>query len=216
MKKLVIFDLDGTLLNTIKDLGVATNYALEKNGYPTHALEKYPFFVGNGVSNLIKRALPEGHKDDETIARLRVDFKAYYDAHNTDFTSIYDGIVELIAELRERGLVLAVASNKYEEATTKLVTHYFKNNEFNMICGQLDNFPIKPDPSIVFKIISNVGDITKNEVLYIGDSGVDMETARRAGVESVGVSWGFRPIDELQSAGACHIVNSPDEILQYI
>lgn len=211
MKNLVIFDLDGTLINSIKDLGAATNYALGKHGYPQHPLESYPMFVGNGVNKLIERALPEENRSEKTILALRKDFTEYYDEHNTDFTVPYDGIVSLLDNLREKGLMVAVASNKYEAATVKLVHHFFPNIEFVAICGQKEGVPVKPDPSVVFEILAASG-VRKQDTLYVGDSGVDMETARRACVDSVGVTWGFRSIAELQESNAGVIVSKAEEI----
>ena len=121
MKKLVIFDLDGTLLNTIEDLGNAANYALSLNGYPTHSLASYPFFVGNGVRNLIRKALPDDMRTDSIIESLLKDFKEYYNEHNTDCTKPYDGIEELLRNLQDNGVKIAVASNKYQQATEKII-----------------------------------------------------------------------------------------------
>ncbi len=215
MKQLVIFDLDGTLLNTIQDLGVAVNYALEQKGYPTHPLSVYPYFVGNGVSRLIERALPEYARTEEEITSMRRVFKEYYGEHNTDYTRPYEGIPELLEELQGRGVKLAVASNKYQRAVDKLIRYYFPNIRWAAIEGQKDDYPVKPDPSIVFDILSKVP-TAKADVLYVGDSGVDMETARRACVESVGVTWGFRSKDELKKHYADHIVDEVEQILDYI
>lgn len=215
MKELIIFDLDGTLINSIKDLGAATNFALEKNGFPTHPLESYPMFVGNGVANLIRRALPEDARTDATVARLREDFTGYYDVHNLDYTVPYEGIPELLEEVQGKGVKIAVASNKYDAATKKLVTALFPGIRFAAIEGQKEGIPVKPDPSIVFSILATTGTM-KKDVLYVGDSGVDMETARRACVDSVGVTWGFRSEEELRANFASHIVNAPDEILPLV
>lgn len=212
MKRLVIFDLDGTLLNTIADLGTAANHALHQCGYPTHALSSYPYFVGNGVGRLLERVLPEDARSAENVTRLRVRFTEYYNRHNTDQTVPYAGIPELLDELASHGIGLAVASNKYQEAVTKLITHYFRRLPWVSIQGNRDGLPVKPDPSIVFDILSKVP-TPKADVLYVGDSGVDMETARRACVESVGVSWGFRPVKELRDYNAEHIVATPAAIL---
>lgn len=211
MKKLAIFDLDGTLLNSIDDLGHAANYALEKNGYPTHSIASYPFFVGNGVRRLIERVLPEDARTVNIVDRLLVHFKEYYNEHNTDFTVPYQGIPELLNKLSAHGVAIAVASNKYQQATEKLINHYFPNISFVAVEGQKDNVPVKPDPSIVFEILSKAK-MPKADTIYIGDSGVDMETARRACVDSVGVTWGFRPEKELIESHADNIVNSPSEI----
>ena len=211
MTKAVIFDLDGTLLNTIDDLATSTNYALERNGYPTHELSVYPYYVGNGVAKLLERALPEQARTPENVALLRRDFVAYYDRHNTDMTRPYPGIPELLATLRQREIVLAVASNKYHEATLRLIDHYFPGM-FRIVMGQREGVPPKPDPTVVYDILSATG-ISKNDTLYVGDSGVDMATAANSGLHSVGVTWGFRPKSELQQFGAMYMIDSPAELL---
>lgn len=210
MKQLVIFDLDGTLLNTIADLGTATNYALKKNGYNEHPLSSYNYMVGNGVRKLMERAAPDA--STEQIDQLLLDFREYYDGHCTDQTQPYPGIPELLRSLRAEGVKIAVASNKYQAAVDKIITHYFPDIEFAVMRGERVDFPKKPDPSIVFAILSEVP-TPKAQVLMVGDSAVDMETARRACVESVGVTWGFRPVSELRSAFADHIVSAPTDIL---
>lgn len=215
MKKLIIFDLDGTLLNTIADLANATNYALSQLGFGMHPLESYPTFVGNGIRKLFERALPATCNSPEWVEKVRELFIPFYDAHNADDTTIYTGIQELLDELQEKGIKIAVASNKYQSATEKLMHHYFPNISFVSVLGQRDGIPVKPDPSIVHSILQISGtDVA--DTLYVGDSGVDMQTAKNAGVESIGVTWGFRPIEELEGNGAKHLANSPKDILQYI
>ena len=211
MKKLAIFDLDGTLLNTIEDLGHAANHALQAHGYPTHSIASYPFFVGNGVRRLIERVLPEDARTEATIDRLLVTFKEYYNDHNTDYTKPYEGIPELLSLLSSRGVAIAVASNKYQAATEKLISHFFPTLSFIAVEGHKEGVPVKPDPSIVFEILAKAK-TPKADTIYIGDSGVDMETARRACVDSVGVTWGFRPEKELVENHADTIVNSPGDI----
>ena len=215
MKKLVIFDLDGTLLNTIDDLGAAANYALEQCGFPTHQISSYPFFVGNGVKRLLERVLPEDARTEALAEQMRAHFMQYYDNHNVDKTVPYPGIVELLEQLASRGVKMAVASNKYQSAVEKLIAHYFPKVEWVAVEGQKEDVPVKPDPSIVFEILLK-NPTPKAEVLYVGDSGVDMETARRACVESVGVTWGFRPVKELQDFYADNIVNVASEILSIV
>lgn len=210
MKKLVIFDLDGTLLNTIADLGDACNYALRTLGYSEHALATYNYMVGNGVRKLIERAEPDA--DQETVERLLNLFRQYYDEHSTDHTAPYPGIPELLAKLHENGVAIAVATNKYQAAVDKIIPHFFPDIPFVAILGQTDDRPVKPDPSIVFAAF-NEHPTPKADVLFVGDSAVDIETARRACVESVGVTWGFRPMSELRGAYADHIVSDPAEIL---
>ena len=212
MKKLVIFDLDGTLLNTIDDLGLATNFALQQMGYPTHPLQAYPAMVGNGVTKLLERAMPaEVCSDPLQLQHTRQYFQQYYDLHSADHTSPYEGIPELLADLTSAGIKLAVASNKYQKAVEQLVGHFFPDVPWASVWGHRNEMPVKPDPSIVFGILNDCP-TPKADVLYVGDSGVDMTTARRACVESVGVTWGFRPVSDLKAAYADHIVDTPDAI----
>lgn len=211
MKKLVIFDLDGTLLNTIADLGNACNYALKTMGYSEHAISTYNYMVGNGVRKLVERAEPDA--DPQMLEKLLELFREYYDDHCMDETQPYPGIPELLTDLTESGVAIGVTSNKYEAAVQKIVKHYFPDIPFVALLGQTDGRPTKPDPSIVFSLL-NYHPVPKNDILYVGDSAVDMETARRACIESVGVTWGFRPVAELRNAYADHIVNKPSEIFR--
>lgn len=215
MKKLVIFDLDGTLLNTIADLGAATNYALRCGGYPEHALTAYTKFVGNGATRLVERALPDEARTPEIISTTLEMFKEYYSLHLSEATEPYPGIPELLEELKYLGVSMAVASNKYQTAVESLVAHYFPNVEWSAVEGQKEGVPVKPDPSILFEILGKVP-TKKSKVLYVGDSGVDMETARRACVDSCGVTWGFRPARELREAHADNIIDAPIDILSIV
>lgn len=211
MKKLVIFDLDGTLLNTIADLAQSTNYALKQLGYPTHPVEKYKFMVGNGINKLFERALPEGEKTEENILRVRKEFIPYYNLHNADDSQPYTGIPELLSELQILGIQLAVASNKYQAATQRLIEHYFPSIRFVAVFGQREGINVKPDPTIVFDILK-LSNTPKEAVLYVGDSGVDMQTAANAEVEACGVTWGFRPRTELEQFNPTYLVNTAQEI----
>ncbi|MDE7026019.1 MAG: HAD family hydrolase [Paramuribaculum sp.] len=213
MKQLVVFDLDGTLLNTIADLATATNQALKACGFPTHATDVYKNLVGGGITKLFERALPEDMRTPKNVERLRPHFLEYYNAHSCDLTEPYPGIVELLQELRSNKISVAVASNKYQSGVDRLVRHYFPTIEWAAIEGQKEGVPVKPDPSIVFEILGKCP-TPKAEVLYVGDSGVDMETARRAGVYSVGVTWGFRTAEELRAHYADKIVDSPNQIFE--
>lgn len=215
MKQLVIFDLDGTLLDTIADLGTATNYALRKCGYAEHSISSYPQMVGNGITRLIERALPVDERDSETVEKVREYFKEYYNEHNTDLTHPYPGIPELLKDLKDAGVKVAVASNKYQAAVEVLIRHYFPDIEWHAVEGQKEGVPTKPDPSIVFEILAKVP-TRKSKVLYVGDSGVDMETARRACVDSCGVTWGFRSLKELKDNHADNIANSPADIMTIV
>lgn len=211
MKKLVIFDLDGTLLNTIADLANSTNYALKVLGYPIHEPDKYNFMVGNGINKLFERALPDGEKTEENVLRVRQEFVPYYDQHNADKSRPYPGVTELLETLQTAGMQLAVASNKYQAATEKLIAHYFPNIKFTAVFGQREGIPVKPDPIIVKEILQ-IAKVREEETLYVGDSGVDMQTAINAGVTSCGVTWGFRPRTELESFHPDHIVDNAEEI----
>lgn len=213
MKQLVIFDLDGTLLNTIADLGAAANHALVQCGFPTHPISAYPRFVGSGIARLLERVLPESARTPERAVTMRRYFTEYYNAYMADQTVPYAGIPELLSDLTARGIKVAVASNKYQSAVEELINHYFPQITFAAVEGQKEGVPVKPDPSIVFEILGKVP-TPKSDVLYVGDSGIDMETARRACVESAGVTWGFRPVAELRAAYADHIVETPESLLR--
>ncbi len=213
MKKLVIFDLDGTLIDTIADLAESVNHALSACGYPIHPIEAYRFFVGNGINKLFERALPEGEKTEENVLRMRKLFLAHYSVHNTERSVPYPGIPELLAELHQAGIGLAVASNKYHEGTVKMIEYYFSTIPFVKVLGQREGIAPKPDPTIVIDICAAAG-IRKEEVLYVGDSGVDMQTALNAGVTACGVTWGFRPLIELEAFHPAYMVDTPAGIKQ--
>ena len=215
MKKLVIFDLDGTLLDTIADLAESANYALKQLGYPTHNVETIRTFVGNGINKLLERALPTHEQTEENVMRMRSHFVPYYDVHNADLSSPYPGIVYLLEDLQAKGIQIAVASNKYQEATVKLVKQYFPDIDFVEILGQREGINVKPDPSIVFDILQKTH-VSKEDVLYVGDSGVDMQTAINAGVDAVGVTWGFRPRAELESFQPMGLIDKAEELLGFI
>ena len=215
MKKLVIFDLDGTLLNTIADLAESANYALKQLDYPTHPVDAIRTFVGNGINKLLERALPAHEQTEENIMRMRSHFVPYYDIHNADLSTPYPGIVSLLEDLQAKGILIAVASNKYQEATVKLVKQYFPNIDFVEILGQREGINVKPDPSIVFDILKKAN-VSKEDVLYVGDSGVDMQTAINAGVDAVGVTWGFRPQAELESFRPMGLIDKAEDLLEFI
>ena len=215
MKKLVIFDLDGTLLDTIADLAESANYALKQLGYPTHDVETIRTFVGNGINKLLERALPSHEQTEENVIRMRSHFVPYYDVHNADLSSPYPGIVNLLEDLQAKGIQIAVASNKYQAATVKLVKQYFPNIDFVEILGQREGINVKPDPTIVFDILKKAK-VSCEETLYVGDSGVDMQTAINAGVDAVGVTWGFRPRAELESFRPMGLIDKAKELLDFI
>ena len=206
----IIFDLDGTLLNTIDDLGYACNYALEQTGYPTHPIADYPRMVGNGINNLIRRALPLDQQTEENTLRVRAHFVPYYNAHNCDYTRPYNGIPELLATLKAQGYQLAVASNKYQAATEKIVEHFFPGI-FDVILGEREGIERKPNPQIVYDILSTLN--FQLSTLYIGDSLVDRDTAHNANVPFVACSWGFVSRITLEEAGVACIIDEPEELL---
>ncbi len=219
---LIIFDLDGTLINTIDDLGQACNYALSSCGFPTHRIEDYPRLVGNGINRLIERALPEQHRDEATVLRLREYFVPYYDQHNCDLTRPYDGIPQLLTALKAAGHTLAVASNKYQAATEKIVAHFFPSI-FDVVLGERVDVPRKPDPQIVYDILSTLHstfdtqqDEQQGTYLYVGDSLVDAATAQAANLPFVACTWGFCTHEQLLSAHPDYIVHHPSEILGII
>lgn len=215
MKKLVIFDLDGTLLDTIHDLADATNHALETLGFNTYPVSAYNQMVGNGIAKLLERALPAGERTPERQKEMRKAFLDYYGRNLCVHTRPYPGIAELLEQLTSRGINIAVASNKYQRGVDTLIRHYFGNYPWAAVCGQREGVPVKPDPSIVFNILGQCP-TSKQEVLYCGDSGVDMQTAYRAGVTSCGVTWGFRSRAELEENNANILVDNPLEILDLV
>ncbi|MBQ7191916.1 MAG: HAD family hydrolase [Paludibacteraceae bacterium] len=220
----IIFDLDGTLLNTIDDLGYACNYALRQSGYSTHPISAYPKMVGNGINNLIRRALPPTEQTEEKILRVREWFVPYYNSHNTDYTRPYEGITDLLQDLHQKGHHLAVASNKYQAATEKIVQHFFPTL-FDIVLGEREGVERKPNPQIVYDILTAVKcrnddyhatNTDKSDILYIGDSLVDWQTAKNANVPFVACSWGFVPKEELLSAGITNIADKAQDLLAFI
>lgn len=210
-KKLAIFDLDGTLANTIEDLATAVNYGLIKLGYPIHHVDKYNNFVGNGVMKLCERALPEGKS--ESLPELYDIFNAFYENHCMDKTREYTGITELLRQLSHSNVDIAVASNKTEVFTQKILIKLFPYIKFLKILGSCEERPKKPSPDIIYEIIGNR---EYSEIYMIGDSNVDIMTAKNAGIKSIGCLWGFRTEDELRKAGADYIVSNPSEIKKII
>ena len=200
MKELVIFDLDGTLLNTIADLGNAANHTLEALGLPQHNLDEYRLMVGNGMRKLIMRALPdEKAADDAFVDSTLASFLEYY-AENIDiYTRPYPGIPELIKALSTDGYKLAVASNKIQAGAEKLIAKFFPDIDFVAVMGNSPQYPLKPDAALVEYIMDKAG-TDRAHTIMVGDSGTDIQTAINAGIPVIAVSWGFRPRNELTSA----------------
>ena len=216
MINLCIFDLDGTLVDSLYDLADSMNYALEKNGLPTHDREKYRFMVGNGISVLADRAMVVPDSTDTGIKeRVLADFNPRYREHCMDFTRPYEGITELLDELDKRGIAYSVLSNKPDPFTKLIVSTLFAGRSFAVIRGTREGCPRKPEPDAALEIIREAG-VSSEEVLYIGDTNVDMKTAENAGLKKVGVSWGFRPVEELIEAGADFIADKPADILSQL
>jgi len=234
MIKLVIFDLDGTLLNTIDDLADCTNYILKKNGFPTHEVEAYKYFVGSGVVTLLERALPKDISETE-FSEIHEEFLHYYEIHKEDKTVPYDGMVDTLEKLQNKGIMLAVATNKPHELLPDLMKRFFPTIEWAAVFGNRKGVPVKPNPQIVFDILNTINNgrdamhcvstqsqhcvstqsqhrVSTNEILYVGDTAVDMETAENAGITKIGVLWGFRTKEELENANADFIIEHPSTL----
>ena len=213
---IIIFDLDGTLINTIDDLGQACNHALVACSFPTHKIEDYPRLVGNGINKLIERALPEEHRNEETVLRLREYFVPFYDEHNCDLTRPYEGIPELLHALKTEGHQLAIASNKYQAATEKIVAQLFPG-VFDVVLGERENIARKPDPQIVYDILSTINtEQSTPNCLYVGDSLVDANTARAAGCTLALCTWGFEKKEQLSAFVPDYLINLPKEIVEIV
>ncbi len=214
MIKAVLFDLDGTLANSLKDLACSFNYALNQYGFPSHETEEFKFFVGDGIPKAIERALPEGHRDAQTVEKCRVKFFEHYRIHFADYTVPYDGIIELIMSLKTKGFRIAVVSNKAQSMADIVVGKLYPQL-FDVVIGKREDTPAKPDPALIFLALSELG-YSAEECLFVGDSGMDMSAAVRAGAVPVGVLWGFRPLSELARCGSKYIVKHPSEILNIL
>ena len=216
MKKLIIFDLDGTLLNTIGDLTNACNYVLHQHGFPPHTHDEYRYFIGSGIRRLIKLALPEEYRNnDEFCKQILDEFIIRYNGHLHEETCPYYGIIPLLKELNDKGINIAIASNKYQEGVDAVVDFYFHDIKFAATIGTSTEIPVKPNPAIVHKIIEACP-TSQSNILYLGDSGVDMQTAKNAGLTALGVLWGFRTKDELIANGADYTIEKVEEIWDYI
>lgn len=215
MIKLVIFDLDGTLLDTIGDLSAACDAMLCGRGLPRHTQEGYRRMVGNGIRRLVERSLPEDMRDDATVESARREFVEYYIDHIDTFTQPYEGIPEAVDELVGRGVKVAVVSNKFQAGTEKLIRRFFAGTEFVAVFGQRDGVPLKPDPAADIEIMELAG-VSASETLHVGDSPIDIAAAKAAGVRSMGVTWGFRSRGELSEAAPECIVDSPADLLKEI
>ena len=219
MKKLIIFDLDGTVLNTIGGIGSACNEMLSHYGLPTWQLSDYEMFVGDGSRMLIKRALPAEKAADEAFVDAAKDiYLGFYRANLARETRPYSGMPELLKELQARGVVLAVASNKFDDGAKFLVPHFYPDIRWAAVEGQKPGGPLKPAPGIVDDAIRNSGAAgwDSDQILYVGDCEVDIQSAERAGLDYVLCTWGFRRRAALEAAGAAHLIDTPSELLSYV
>jgi len=214
MFKLIIFDLDGTLLNTIDDLADCTNYVLQNNGYPTHEIDAYKYFVGNGVEQLLRRALPK-NITETVFFEVMNQFMHYYEVHKADKTAPYQGMVETLKHLQEKEIQLAIATNKPHELLPDLIQFYFPTIQWAAMFGFRKGTPIKPHPQIVDDILETTH-ILKTNTLYVGDTAVDMETAQNASIQKVGALWGFRTKQELEQANADYIIEHPKQLIDIL
>lgn len=215
MNDLVIFDLDGTLVNSIYDLADAVNDALAEFGYPLHNVSEYYYFVGNGTVKLCERALPPDKRDKDEIMRLHEKFAANYDKCCLNKTNAYDGIKDCLAELKTRGVKIAVASNKTDEFVNHIVSYIFGTDMFDYVVGKREGVPTKPDPQILDNIITAAG-ASKADCIMVGDSNVDVITAHNCGIKCIGCVWGFRGEKELTDAGADLIAHTPSDIVDFV
>lgn len=211
----VLFDLDGTLLDTREDVGNAMNRVLASKGLPTHTTEQYGIFLGSGARSLVIRALPEDQRDDGTVAECLNTFRLDYQQNCTIKTAPYTGIPELLDELVTQKIMLGILTNKPQDTTAVCVRELLSRWPFEVVIGQRDGQPTKPDPSGALEAAREMG-VAPEKVLYVGDTAVDMETALRAGMDPVGVAWGFREIDELVASGAHVVIHHPLELLDQI
>lgn len=210
--KLVIFDLDGTLLNTIGDLAASVDYVMRSRHLPEHTDEEYRQMVGGGIKRLVERALPAELAEDETyVEECVAQFRRYYVENIDRHTTPYEGMPELLRELRAKGVAVAVASNKFQHGTERLVAKFFGDIDFIAIEGNREGAPLKPDPEVVNNILRESA-VEPAHTIMVGDSGIDIRTAAAAGIASVGVAWGFRFAEELYDAGATRVVATTDEL----
>lgn len=212
--KAVIFDLDGTLVDSLHDIADSINMVLKNNNFPTHSVEKHQSFIGSGVRSLVQKSLPLTHRNEKQIDTCFNSMIEIYRNNCTSKTKPYDGIIELLDNLISRDIKLSVLSNKADELTKK-ITHTLFPNYFDPIIGLTSEALKKPNPTVVLEISKNLG-IKPEETIYVGDTGIDMQTANSANMFAVGVTWGFRPKEELILNGAKHILNNPIDLIDII
>ncbi len=214
MIKAALFDLDGTLTNSLKDLATAVNFAITKNGYPEQPLEKFNMFVGDGMLKMVERAIAPATVSDEKLLFLKEEFLGYYSKHYADYTTCYNGVPELLATLKNKGIKIAVVTNKDTDMAIALLNKVY-GNMFDYIIGKQDGLAAKPAPDSSFLAMKALG-VEPSECVFLGDSGVDMQTAVNSGATAVGVTWGFRSKEELMSNGAKYIIDVPNELINIL
>ena len=215
MIKTILFDLDGTLLNTIDDLADAGNWVCAQHGWPTFTVEQFKHMVGNGIPKLIERFSPESARTPDQLAATLAEFTARYDAHKEDKTAPYPGIPELLDALKAEGIQTAVFSNKADPLCGKIIEHYFGAGSFSIVRGNRPGVPTKPDPIGVYSLMKDLG-AEKDSTLFVGDSDVDILTGHNAGLPAMGALWGFRGRAELTAAGADALAAVPADILDFV
>ena len=209
---IVIFDLDGTLLNTIGDLAASVDYVMRSRNLPEHTDAEYRQMVGGGITRLVERALPDHLSADEAyVEECVAQFRRYYVDNIDRYTVPYEGMCALLRRLRSEGVAVAVASNKFQHGTDRLVAKFFGDIDFVAIEGNMEGTPLKPDPAIVDNILA-MAKVDRSRAIMVGDSGIDIRTAAAAGIDAIGVAWGFRFADELYTAGATTVVTTAAEL----
>lgn len=213
--KAILFDLDGTLLDTLEDLGDSVEQALAEHHLPANSIEKYRFFTGNGMRNLVRRACPNGTSPD-VVESVFTAARVHYTKNWAKKTKPYNGITELFSKLMTMpDITLMVLTNKLDHFAKEVIDHYFPQSPFCIVQGQVPNLPIKPDPEVALSMLHKYN-IKPEEALFVGDSDVDIQTGTNAGIPTVGVSWGFRPVQELKENNATYIINRPEELLSLL
>ncbi|MDX1342750.1 MAG: HAD family hydrolase [Reinekea sp.] len=213
--KALVFDMDGTLLNTLEDLADSTNAALCKHGFPTKEIDKYRFFVGSGARELIRRALPTSQQTDDTIDQVLADYKQHYDGNWANKTHLYAGIADALSFAQAHDLQLAILTNKPQAFANLCVQHFLPDWSFTVVQGQVDGVAHKPSAEVSARVTEAL-QVKPEQVLYFGDSDIDMQTAQNAGYQAIGVTWGFRDAEELLQAGASQLIHDPIEIIDLV
>lgn len=214
MIKAVLFDLDGTLVNSLDDLADSVNYSLSKFGLPEHKTEEFKYFAGNGIAKMVERAIPADLRGTSVYKKVLDVFFKYYSVHFADNTKPYGGLKELVCDLKQMGIKIAVVTNKAQQIAENVVKTAY-GDIFDIICGKQENAPLKPDPYGAISVMRELG-VSNSECIFLGDSSIDMETGINCGALPVGVLWGYRTADELLKSGAKYIIGNPEELLGII